>query len=283
MEHKRKNRHKQSVMEHIVTHIWSIIIILVILVSLFLIGIFGGSLFQPKAAAANKPEFVAHFGYSGPFEEFGNSNLSVNSTKFMPLITNNNGGKLTMTGWIYADQLEPVETAFSYGDFKESAAPYNAVFANINESPYCNNGLLEGIYSSYVCIYSRPIPTYSWVFVAVEYNGSKEIGYAVLNGNILSANATVAPFAIPAQSSFLIGTPWNGLISDVQLYNTSLSENSLMELYLEGLAGNPLNAKNLVGWWPLDGNGNDYSGNGNNAVPLSSAASSIWQSNYTSP
>ena len=41
-----------------------------------------------------------------------------------------------------------------------------------------------------------------------------------------------------------------------------------MELYKEGLHGSPITTKGLVGWWPLDGNANDYSGYNNNGVAI---------------
>ncbi|MGC9010605.1 MAG: hypothetical protein ACP5JN_00435 [Candidatus Micrarchaeia archaeon] len=35
----------------------------------------------------------------------------------------------------------------------------------------------------------------------------------------------------------------------------------------EGIGGAPIDLQHLVAWWPLNGNANDYSGNGNNGVP----------------
>ena len=60
---------------------------------------------------------------------------------------------------------------------------------------------------------------------------------------------------------------FSGSIANVQIYNTSLSANEVQALYLEGIGGAPIDLQNLVGWWPLNGNANDYSGNGNNGVP----------------
>ena len=39
------------------------------------------------------------------------------------------------------------------------------------------------------------------------------------------------------------------------------------DLHLQGISGMALGNSNLVGWWPLDGNTNDYSGNGDAAIP----------------
>lgn len=60
---------------------------------------------------------------------------------------------------------------------------------------------------------------------------------------------------------------FSGLISNVQVYNTSLSAKQIASLYSEGMGGAPLAGAGLVGWWPLNGNTNDYGGQGNNGSP----------------
>ncbi len=60
---------------------------------------------------------------------------------------------------------------------------------------------------------------------------------------------------------------YTGKLADVQVYNTTLSAQKITQLYNEGFGGAPLLNENLTGWWPLDGNANDYSGNNNNGVP----------------
>ncbi|MEM3460139.1 MAG: LamG-like jellyroll fold domain-containing protein, partial [Candidatus Micrarchaeaceae archaeon] len=75
----------------------------------------------------------------------------------------------------------------------------------------------------------------------------------------------------------------NGTMANVQLYNTSLSQAEITALYQEGIGGAPIDLQNLVGWWPLNGNANDYSGNGNNGVPSNVTFVSNWYSGYTPP
>ena len=74
-----------------------------------------------------------------------------------------------------------------------------------------------------------------------------------------------------------------GYIADVQVYNTSLDANQVQALYMEGIGGVPVNLQYIVGWWPLNGDFNDYSGNGNNGVPTSITFASSWINSYTSP
>ncbi|MGC8670184.1 MAG: hypothetical protein ACP5TL_03475, partial [Candidatus Micrarchaeia archaeon] len=75
----------------------------------------------------------------------------------------------------------------------------------------------------------------------------------------------------------------NGSIANLQIYNVSLSQPQIQALYQEGIGGAPIDLQNLVGWWPLNGNANDYSGNGNNGVPSNVMFVSNWWSGYTPP
>ncbi|MGD0729522.1 MAG: hypothetical protein ABR981_05590 [Candidatus Micrarchaeaceae archaeon] len=298
----------QNAIEYLVTHGWSILIIAIALAGLFYFGVLNAKTFTPRAPPGEcsvyraagigsvqginlagvcdgeLPEFVSRFTYYGPFVEFGGSNITVPRVNFMPLITNSNGRKITMTGWAYTNIQESTQTTFAYGNFTYGGPPFNAIYFDLNESGYCNTGFFVTLYNTYTCVTDRTAPTYAWEFLAMEYNGTNVIGYAVINSNTYISNAVASPFFIQPHSEVLISTPWNGLIVNVQLYNTSLSANSLHSLYTEGLAGAPINLQNLVGWWPLNGNLNDYSGNNNNAYAYNSAdLSGAYTNNYTQP
>ena len=75
----------------------------------------------------------------------------------------------------------------------------------------------------------------------------------------------------------------NGFVANEQVYNTSLSASEIQALYLEGIGGAPIRPQNLTGWWPLNSNANDYSGNGNNGQLNGVTFSSLWESEYTAP
>jgi hypothetical protein len=62
------------------------------------------------------------------------------------------------------------------------------------------------------------------------------------------------------------GSYFNGLIANVQIYNTALTPQEIQYLYQQGLGGGPVRLQNLVGWWPLNGDANDYSGNNNHGT-----------------
>jgi len=75
----------------------------------------------------------------------------------------------------------------------------------------------------------------------------------------------------------------NASMANVQIYNASLSGVDIQALYKEGIGGAPINLQNLVGWWPLNGNAKDYSGNGNEGVATNVIFISDWETGYTTP
>ena len=84
-------------------------------------------------------------------------------------------------------------------------------------------------------------------------------------GNVIaeSGNTIIGATGNPGS---ITGT-FNGSITNLEIYNKTLAPNEYYDLYLQGISGMALGNSNLVGWWPLDGNTNDYSGNGDAAIP----------------
>jgi hypothetical protein len=87
-------------------------------------------------------------------------------------------------------------------------------------------------------------------------------------------SAKSGPFTIGDGAGY-----FQGFIADVQLYNTSLSQSEIKTLYAEGMGGAPVNIEYLAGWWPLNGDTRDYSGDELNGQ----TPSAEWISNYQHP
>ena len=64
--------------------------------------------------------------------------------------------------------------------------------------------------------------------------------------------------------------------SNVQIYSSALSKSSISALFNAGINGAPIRNSGLVGWWPLNGNANDYSGNSNGGVDGSNLNYSLY-------
>ncbi len=102
--------------------------------------------------------------------------------------------------------------------------------------------------------------------VAVYNSSSSPNTYMYINGSQVGNGMSCGM----GSGNFIAGNSnFGGSISNLQAYSTSLNNYQAAELYYEGIDGIALPG-NLIGWWPLDGNSNDISGNGNNGNVISS-------------
>ena len=240
-------------------------------------------------------------------------NSSVNRNSGLN-ITNN----LTITAWVYisgSPYHDVVNKEAEYGmklDYNNSPNPCTPS----DSQGWC---LEWDTYNSWIGE-SFPIPSAGfnkWMFLAVSIkNGKYKYWYA--NGALIgtqtvsttqpessaqcAAYATAVPLALGGNAKIIANTPWsnlncypgyggfsgemaewfNGSLTNVQIYNTSLSANQIEALYKEGIAGAPVDLRYIAGWWPLNGNGQDYSGDGNGGYTYNDYYSGgSWSLNYT--
>lgn len=116
------------------------------------------------------------------------------------------------------------------------------------------------------------VPSNKWTFVAYTLNGTSLALY--VNSNVKTITSTGTPST--SGTLLYIGNdkeatrpPINGEISNVQVYNSALTPTQIQSIYQQGVSGLPPSNSALAGWWPLNGNANDYSGNANNAAVTS--------------
>lgn len=111
--------------------------------------------------------------------------------------------------------------------------------------------------------------TNTWYFVAAVISGGTEIVY--VNGT----QELNGPMTISSQATSGVDIGYgnwdsqylNGQAADIQIYNTALNQQNISSIYQRGAYGAPVNTLGLVGWWPLLGDGNDYSGSDLVAFP----------------
>ena len=291
------NQKSQSAMEYLMTYGWSILIIAVVLGALAYLGVFNPLYFAPKAQPGScqvfrpngagtsydinllgvcqgeVPEYVVHvtgfgksFAYVKQFNIFGPSNAFTISFWTEP------------TGSYTQDWAIPLAM---YGVFRFQT-PYGSEYSGVP--------LTYELGSSNIGPSSLPNTAdlffNKWYFVSLSYNGLNAFYY--INGNLVN-NIEIAP-TFGGLSNLVIGSlygsvsEWNGSISNIQIYNISLGQNSIAALYQEGIGGAPIDLQNLVGWWPINGNANDYSGNGNDGITLNPFYTNTWWiSGYNPP
>ena len=288
----------QSAMEYLMTYGWAILIIAVVLAALFSLGVFNPMTFAPKASPGScqvvRPEgagttnFISLSGEcNGELPQYV-ANFNDNAYIYANVIGMPYGSSpVTVTGWFYYTPAMPnpsmlwsYGTSGNCGDGNYFSLRYNIGSGNPNSTfttdPWC----------SQTATALTPKP-YNWYFISETANLS---GFGIYVGaakNIYYGIGGPPANVIPSGYFYIAkgndGGNFVGYISNLQIYNTVLSYNEIKVLYSEGIGGAPIKIQNLIAWYPLNGNANDYSGNGNNGVPSGVTYTSNWYSGYSAP
>ena len=174
-----------------------------------------------------------------------------------------------------------------------SGCPSTPIVAVRNQSGFPWVGIIAGCPSSaptnpyaFICTYntggvcgggghSAPGPSTlsynKWYMLAATYNPSlTSNNFCTYVDNESACNTQTGPFNATRIANMLINFDWsfNYSIANVQIYNISLTPQEIYAIYNEGISSKPTNTQNLVSWYPLDGNMQDYSGNGNALTPI---------------
>lgn len=211
----------------------------------------------------SSPEGLFTFsGYSRttPYFNGKSSYIALNSNSF-PF----GNSARTLAGWVNLN-TPPAGNGWEWIASYGTPTVGNSFFIGFN---YDNNQVDCGGYGNDI-LYPVTLSNYirKWDYIACTYDGTTAKLY--VNGLPVDSGAftwnTIKDLAsIGRQTNG--GEFLNGSIANVQLYNISLSGSQIDTLFTEGISGLPISNSGLVGWWPLDGNANDYSGNGQNGIP----------------
>ncbi len=278
-----KNLKSQSAMEYLMTYGWAILIIAVVLVALFQIGIFNSANFAPKAQPGacfvsktafvqpsleglcnnELPQYVAQFNGASSYVSF--PYISLKNMQF------------TVSAWVYVNHFDGSGQVSILGC---NTAPCGGGDNEIHIG-FRNNEAFFGLYGDDISS-TTPYGTDTWYLVTYAMDSS-HVKHIYVDGQAVPTSGGNTNYY--QAGVHLIGNSccldyMNGVISNVQIYNTSLSANGVDALYNEGIGGAPIDLPNLVGWWPLNGNANDYSGNNNNGAANSVIYTGSWTSYY---
>lgn len=281
-------------MEYLMTYGWTILIIAVVLGVLFQMGVFSSANFLPKAqpgsckvfrttgiaslqgvCTGQVPQYAA---------QFNGQNSYINAGTGASLNIQN---AITISAWINpisfptaGNELDIVckgyETSYTGYEFGLSSSGTLLFRINPTSSSWKNqNSIVTGIITN------------NWYYVVAVYDGTNIYFYKnglLLNsmpaGGQLYSSSNKDTIGVYYNSGTFV---FNGLIANVHIYNTSLDASQISALYLEGIGGAPIDPYHIVGWWPLNGDTNDYSGNNNNGAPTNIIHTSSWTSGYTQP
>ena len=276
------------------TYGWAILVIAVVLAALYSLGIFNPSSFAPKASAGSC-EVVRPFGpttttdihlegtctnmlpkYVASFN--GQSSYIVMQATKLPIGTKDR----TVSLWVYENNLASRHYVFDY-----NASPNAQTCFGIDLNIF-NPGDFGVDYCGSAVMSSATLKQGVW-YNLVETLSSNNIFNFYVNGNNAGSGTDSGFIGENTANPGWIGAGYGainilpGQIANVQIYNTSLSANQIQALYLEGIGGDPIDLTNLVAWYPLNGNANDYSGNNNNGKEINVAYSSTWYRTYSAP
>ena len=191
----------------------------------------------------------------------------------------------SMFGWVKTSSTGG-QTVLSYG--AAASSELSALFINWNNA----NELSWDIDGSN-CHITATATDNAWHFVGFTYTGGALTSGTSPNvviyidgiGTVATCTTSVTP-ATTLTGTALIGAyqtsgggPFNGQVGDAQIYNSALTSPQVEKLYQEGISGPPISG-NVVAWWPLDGNANDYSGQGHNGI-LENGAGFVLIPNYS--
>ncbi len=287
----------QSAMEYLMTYGWAILIIAVVLAALFQLGVFNTGALAPRAPPGtcqvyrpNGPASTSLVNlegicngelpqYVGVFNG-ASSYINVGS----PAIPTSQG--FSIAGWVNINTWSNYPDIISKTD-SNLADPFDDYVISDGSMVF-----LVGPGTAFVSLSTAAGTALlnTWQFWTFVYSGGSSPTISIYSNGVLMAGPSAV--SIPVTDSaynMLIGsrndfaTHMSGSMSNIQIYNASLSGPEVNALYVEGIGGSPIRLQNLVGWWPLNGNANDYSGNNNNGVPSGVSYTSQWTSGYTPP
>lgn len=285
----------QSAMEYLMTYGWAILAIAIVMVSLYSLGIFNSGSLQPTATPGSCqvirttaqtslagqcsniiPKYVGRFSGQGGYIDAGSSSSMTVSNS------------LTVSIWINPRNFVPRQM-FVERWYTGTGSVFSVELENSLVHFYgSTDGTYNGGCPDFHVNASIPLNTFHSI-VFVFNNGIRSIYIDdVFRGNDSSCGSML--YHGSSQDNLRIGgmtsasyANFNGSIANVQVYNTSLDTSSIRSLYLEGIGGVPIDVQHLVGWWPLNGNANDYSGNSNQGTATNVAWNANWQSGYVAP
>ncbi len=226
------------------------------------------------------PQFIASFTQNGEY-------ISGNSIALL-----NNLPSFTISAWV-----DSINGNFIYSEgIPDATLNLEVTSAGAIEIHLWNQGYSGNWYFSNSSTGAVKAGSINFITVTLS-NGGVGTGNVIfyVNGKFVSSttgqsefNPTTHYYAIGNNVGSLYGGlqsayQYNGSIANLQIYNATLSKGEIQALYTEGIGGAPIDLQNLVGWWPLNGNANDYSGNNNTGIPNNVIYDSKWYSGYARP
>ncbi len=219
--------------------------------------------------------------FAGPYFSNGAASGVISSTNLpgQVLLANNpnygdipnsvaiDSAKSTLTVTFWAKSLQPPHDFQSIINKGWVATPRQWYFIA------SNGGFIYGLSNNSASNGGYEVSHYSlgtnWTFFVGTFTSGAQDLYMDANlWDTFGLTGEIAPNTQPIwiAAYFGGGNAFNGTLSNIQIYNSTLDQTQISQLYSEGLGGSPLAGSQLIGWWPLNNTFKDFSGEGNNMV-----------------
>jgi hypothetical protein len=186
-----------------------------------------------------------------------------NAYVFIPASTSLQPTSQSWSFWFFSSALSPSQRLFGSGVPQGGSS--SGIEAYINPLQDLSfNAMGQS------CSTISPISNSTWYQASVTWNSVSGVFNCYLNGMLENSITTSGGIALsgPIYAGTDSFTPakyfFPGSVANLQLYGTALTPTQIMQLYDQGIASGPVG--NPIGWWPLNGDANDYSGNDNNGA-----------------
>lgn len=275
----------QTALEYLMTYAWMIIIITIALTALYYLGVFNLANIAPKASSGacyvNRPQgpnttaFVSLAGVCANEIPRLVATFSSASNIVIPNQYYLSSNAITVTFWLWEGKTSGSKVILDNVGNWAVHSNYNtcgggaAVSVDFGPGAICDGWVSKG-----------------WHFIAASYSRATGTEYLYVNGTLVATQGgnRNAASSLPLVIGNVGGSSsFNGMLSNLQVYNATLSANDIDALYLEGIGGEPIAPQNIDAWYQLNGDAIDWSGNQNNGVANALSYTGQWQTNYTVP
>ena len=310
--HARPRSRQQSAMEYLMTYGWAILIIAVVLSVIYMLGLTNNLAYAPKVPPGSCTVYrsgveVSLEGecqnglpeYTVKLEPSPHANVSIPSIQNQLATTNN----LTITAWInpetpYGTNCNPGGYQLDCGWIFSEYSVFGLATCQLGSGTielctyYWNEPGFPPSQGTWELDPNSILQAGNWYYVAAVLqcaysctSTSNGIETLYLNGNptgtVWGVKSFGAKFWLPTIGGGCCNQNLQGEVANVQLYYTDLSPGYIQKSYLEGIGGDPIDLQDLRGWWPLNGNTNDYAGYPDNATSVNVIYNGQWYYGYS--
>lgn len=261
MKKSAKEERGQSVLEFLVSYAWMFLIIGIVAYVLYILGAYSPNL-SPHSRAGSCQVSRPYGPYTTYLVTLQGTCDNLNPA-YVGELSQAAGGHIIIPLQSPAIASNQLTMAFWLTITGSGKYPQNIV--TVNGTPEAFYVYQQG---------TRGNTTSPWQFIVLTINTSENVttmstdAYLYVNDTLVDASPQ--HFSPTTSSGVNIGgaiPPYglyglNGDISNLQVYDIILTPAQMKTIYLEGLGGEPAELTNLIAWWPLNGDTNDYSGNG---------------------